>query len=69
MLAPELEKLAAEKKGALVIVKVDTEALPELAQHFVVRSIPTLIVFRSGREVRRMSGAMSAAHIASQLGI
>src|SRR5580692_4049632 len=47
---PELEKLAAERAGRVVVAKVDTEALPDVAARFNVRSIPTMIVFRNGAE-------------------
>jgi len=67
--APELEKLAASRAGAAIIAKVDTDAQPELSARFAIRSIPTLIVFRQGREGKRLSGAMSASAIAQQAGI
>jgi thioredoxin 2 len=68
-LAPELEKLAASHGGRTIIAKVDTEALPELGARFAIRSIPTLVLFRGGREQKRLSGAMPAAAIAAQLGL
>ena len=43
--------------------KVDTEAAPGVAGRYQIRSIPTLILFRGGREVARQAGAMSAADI------
>jgi thioredoxin 2 len=69
MVAPELEKLAAERVGQLVTAKVDTDALPEVAGRFGIRGIPTMILFRSGREAGRVSGAMPAAAIAEQLAV
>jgi thioredoxin 2 len=69
MVAPELEKLASQHQGRLVVAKVDTEALPAVAGRFAIRSIPTMILFRDGREAKRLSGAMPAAAIAQQLGI
>jgi thioredoxin 2 len=69
MVGPELEKLARERPGKLVVAKVDTEALPEVAARFGIRSIPTMILFRNGQESERLSGAMPAAAIASRLGI
>jgi thioredoxin 2 len=67
--APELAKLAGERAGRLVVAKVDTEALPEVAGRFGIRSIPTMILFRDGREAKRISGAMPASAIAAQLAI
>ena len=67
MVAPELEKLAQARAGALVIAKVDTDALPQVAGRFDIRSIPTLLLFRGGHETGRLSGALSARDIASRL--
>jgi thioredoxin 2 len=66
---PELEKLAGERVGRVVVAKVDTEALPDIAARFNIRSIPTMIVFRDGREADRLSGAMGASEIASRLAL
>lgn len=67
--APELEKLAAARAGTLVIAKVDTEALPDLASRFHIRSLPTFALFRDGKEDKRVQGAMRGATLAAQLGI
>lgn len=69
MIAPELEKLAAAHHGELVIAKVDTEALPQVAARHRIRSIPTLMLFRDGAPARTVAGAMPAAQIASGLGL
>jgi len=63
MVAPELEKVAGAKAGEWLIVKVNTEALPELGARYRVQSIPTMAVFRNGREIARTSGARPAADI------
>jgi thioredoxin 2 len=68
MVAPELEKLAKDRLGQLVVAKVDTEALPDVASRFGIQSIPTMILFRNGREAERLSGAMPASAIAAKLG-
>jgi len=67
--APELEKLARERADRVIVAKVDTEALPAIAQRFAIRSIPTLILFKAGAEVRRTSGAMPAAEISRQFAL
>jgi thioredoxin 2 len=67
--APELEKLAGSRSGRAVVAKVDTDAQPELSARFGIRSIPTLIAFRDGHEVDRVSGALPAAAVASRFGI
>ncbi len=69
MVAPELERLAKERRGRTVVAKVDTEALPSLASRYGIRGIPTMVLFSGGREANRVSGAMPAAQIASRLGV
>ena len=63
MVAPELAKVAADGAGRWLIVKVNTEELPALAQRFRIGGIPTLALFRDGQELTRQSGAMPAARI------
>jgi thioredoxin 2 len=67
--APELEKVAGARSGSVVVAKVDTEALPALAERFGIRSIPTMILFRDGQEAKRIAGAMPARAIEAQLGV
>jgi thioredoxin 2 len=67
--APELEALARDRAGRVVVAKVDTEALPELATRFGIRSIPSLLLFRGGREVHRDAGAMPAREIVARMGL
>jgi thioredoxin 2 len=67
--APELEKLASSRVGRAIVAKVDTDAQPELSARFGIRSIPTMVVFRDGRETDRVSGAMPASAIAARVGL
>lgn len=69
MVAPELEKLSRSRAGRLVVVKVNTDELPTLGARFGISGIPTIAVFRGGREARRVSGAMPAEALAKQLGV
>jgi thioredoxin 2 len=62
-MAPEFEKAAAALEPEARFAKVDTESEQGLAARFQIRGIPTMIVFRDGREVARQSGAMPAAQI------
>jgi thioredoxin 2 len=62
-MAPEFEKVARRLAGTALVVKVNTDAEPELGERFRIRSIPTIAVFRDGREVTRVSGARPAADI------
>jgi thioredoxin 2 len=63
MVAPELEKVARNLAGQALVVKINTDAEPDLAGRFRIRSIPTLMVFRDGREVERVAGARPSADI------
>jgi thioredoxin 2 len=63
MVAPELQKVAARQSGKALVVKVNTDQLPDLGTRFDIRSIPTLAVFAGGREVSRVSGARPAEEI------
>lgn len=56
--APEVKKAAANLAGKAIVLKVDTEALPELAQRYQVQSIPNFAVFTGGRLVRQTAGAI-----------
>ena len=58
MVAPILDQIAAEKNGEITVVKVDVDALPELAAKFGVMSIPTLLLFKDGEMVNKSIGAM-----------
>ena len=55
-LLPSLERLATSFAGRAKVAKVEVDAHPDLAQRFGVRSIPTLVFFRDGREVDRIVG-------------
>lgn len=63
MMAPAFAQAAGELKGRALLAKVDTEAHPQLAQRFAIRSIPTLVRLDGGRESQRRSGALPAAQI------
>lgn len=56
MITPILKELAKEMEGEASIVKVDVDAESELAQRFDVMSIPTLILFKDGKQVGRKTG-------------
>ena len=62
-MAPAYEQAAAALAPDIRLAKVDTEAEPGLAARFGIRSIPTLVVFRDGREVARQSGAAGAREL------
>src|SRR3954468_21327147 len=61
--APELARVASANAGRYLILKVNTDAIPELGDRFRVRSIPTMAVFAGGQEQGRTAGARPAADI------
>jgi thioredoxin 2 len=63
MMAPAFEQAAAQLEPRVRLAKVNTEQEQALAARFGIRSIPTLILFREGREVARQAGALGAADI------
>ena len=56
MSAPIIEELSGEYAGKLVVGKVDVDENQGLSQKYGVMSIPTVIIFKAGKEVERMSG-------------
>ena len=62
-MAPEFERAAGLLEPRVRLAKVDTQAEQSLAMEFGIRSIPTLALFRDGREVARQAGARGAADI------
>lgn len=57
--APTFTQAAHQLNGRCRLGKLDSEANPQLAGQLAIRSIPSLILFRQGKEVARQSGAMS----------
>lgn len=68
MIAPVLEEIAAEKGEQIKIAKLDVDANPVSAGRFGVRAIPTMIVFKDGREAQRIVGYMPKEKLIQQLG-
>jgi len=62
-MAPQFEAAAAALEPRVLLRKVNTDAEPQLATQFAIRSIPTLAVFKGGREIARQAGAMGKADI------
>jgi thioredoxin 2 len=64
MMAPHFARAAQELAPRVRFAKLDTERAQDVAARYGIRSIPTLIAFRNGREVARQSGAMDARALA-----
>jgi thioredoxin 2 len=67
MMAPVLDRTAAQRVTTLRVGKVNTDEQQDLAERFGIRSIPTLILFRGGREIARQSGAVDAGTLSRWL--
>lgn len=66
VMAPQFAAAAA-RSARVRFAKVDTEAAPQAALRHGIRSIPTMVLFRDGREAARLSGAMGADQILAWL--
>jgi thioredoxin 2 len=66
-MAPHFEAAAGRLEPRFRFAKVNTDAAPDLAARFNIRSIPTLIVFRHGKPVAQQAGAMDAGALARWL--
>jgi thioredoxin 2 len=62
-MAPQYAAAVAELEPHVRLVKVNTDAEPNLATQFNIRSLPTLALFKSGREVARQTGAIGKSNI------
>ena len=63
IMAPLLDDLARERIGQVLVLKLDTDRNPVTQQAFGVRSIPTMILFRGGKEAARQTGAFPRAQL------
>jgi thioredoxin 1 len=67
MVAPVLEEIAAENREKLTVAKLDVDANPNTARHYEVMSIPTLMLFKGGRPVKKIIGARPKAALLADL--
>jgi thioredoxin 2 len=63
MMAPAYQQAAEKLEPGVRLLKVDTEQAQDLAARFNIRSIPTIALFKGGREIARQAGAMDAGGI------
>ncbi|CAA6660545.1 unnamed protein product [Spirodela intermedia] len=59
-MVPILDEVSTELKDKLVVVKVDTEKYPDIANRYGVEALPTFIIFRDGKPCDRFEGALPA---------
>jgi thioredoxin 2 len=67
MAAPEVKQVAAEMTGKAIVVKVDTERWPALAQRYNVTSIPNFVVIKNGRVILQQPGLVNHNQMAAWL--
>ena len=63
MMAPIFAQAAQQLQPTIRVAKVDTEAEQQLAAQFQIRSIPTLAIFKNGKEIARTAGAMDLQNL------
>jgi thioredoxin 1 len=67
MIAPIVEELATEYEGKLKIGKVDVDSHQQIAMQYGIRSIPTLLVFKEGKVVEQLVGAVPKKSLVEKL--
>jgi thioredoxin 2 len=67
MIAPVIEELAAEMAGRVRVAKLNVDENPDTASRFDLRSIPTLLIFKGGREIDRLVGVQPKSEIMRRL--
>lgn len=67
MMVPVLNDLAEEQKGKLKVCKLDVDKVKKSASKYGIRSIPTLVIFKNGKEVKRLTGVKTKSAIMSEI--
>jgi thioredoxin 1 len=67
MMIPVLDELSAEKADELTIYKINVDENPDIARQYKVMSIPTLILFKDGQDVKTVMGAMTKKDLWKQI--
>jgi len=65
--APEVARVAADKAGRALVLKIDTERYPEIASRFAVQGIPNFVVIKHGRTVFQQAGVVPHAQMSRWL--
>ncbi|MFO1351807.1 MAG: thioredoxin domain-containing protein, partial [Gammaproteobacteria bacterium] len=68
MMAPAFEQAAARLEPKVRLAKLNTDQAQDVAARYGIRSIPTLILFKRGREVARQSGALDVGRLLNWVG-
>ncbi len=67
MMAQILQQVAQQTKGKVSIVKIDTDKYPEIASQNQIQALPTLVVFKNGKPVKRIEGVVQAPQLIADL--
>ena len=67
MIAPYVEEMATEYDGKLKVGKLDVDANPAVSMQYGIRSIPTLLVFKGGKVVEQIVGAMPKKNLVEKV--
>jgi thioredoxin 1 len=67
MMAPVIQEIAAEMKGKLKVIKIDTDKNQQVSAAYQIQGVPTLILFKQGKVIWRQSGAMPKHQLAGIL--
>ncbi len=67
MIAPVVEEIAKEYDGKLKVGKLDVDANPNVSMQFGIRSIPTLLVFKGGKVVEQIVGAVPKRNLVEKV--
>lgn len=67
MISPIVDEIAEELKGQLKVVKVNVDEAQDLAGRFHIMSIPTLLIFKDGKPVEQIVGAMSKDQLLTRI--
>ncbi len=66
MVSPVVKQLAQDWRGRLTVIKINTEEKPALSQQHKINSLPTLVLFKAGKEAHRVSGALPLAQLKNE---
>jgi thioredoxin len=68
IVAPVVDELARARTGLVLVLKLDTDRSPAIAERFGIRGIPTLVAIREGRETGRHVGLVRPAELEALVG-
>ncbi|HEY9824202.1 MAG TPA: thioredoxin [Stenomitos sp.] len=67
MIAPILDQVQGLMRDKLQVVKIDTDRYPDLATHYQIHALPTLVLFKQGQPVTRIEGVLPAEQLIDRI--